>query len=632
MGRNLSRLFTAVLVLAYLAASAVAVLFLNSDLRRQALRHSEEKAQLLLDRNLATHTYFSHTLKPKVFQLLEKAQEDRAYFEPAWMSSTFAVRHIEGHFRQLSGLGYIYKECASNARSPENEADDYERSFIEALNLDPALQRKTSIRVIDGAPYLTVLRRGETLEETCLRCHSTPDAAPGGLVEAYGDARSFGRHTGEVISAISIRIPLAEAYRAANATSLRLSAALLAILGALLVVHSLLNRKLVFSPLARLREQARLIGSSPGRLGEQIPRPWGEELREVADALNAMSRSLGEHHSRLEETVAHRTAELNRAVEALEEDIAKRRAAETTLEKVRHQTKQILDTAADGIFGLDRQGDTIFVNPAAERLLGWRAEELEGASHHDRIHHTRPDGTPYPWQECPIRQAMDQGEVRHVSGEYFWGRDGKAIPVEYLCSPIREGEIVTGAVVTFRDITERRRTEERIRHLAFFDQLTGLPNRQLFQDRLSQALAKAQRSGEQLAVLFLDLDGFKRVNDRFGHAGGDQYLQLTAGRLLDSCRQSDSLARFAGDEFVFFGTVKGKEDSSRIARKMLSTLAEPVMLEAGEASCGGSIGIATYPRDGAEIETLLTAADQAMYRAKAAGKNTFRFASEGNDE
>ena len=175
--------------------SCAAIYLINGikrQARDQALLEAENKAQLILDRNLAIHTYFSNTLKPQVFKLSDPIRP-KEYFEPSWMSSTYAVREIDKNFKSLNSEHYYYKECAINARTPENEADEFEKAFIEELNSNPKLEYRSLIRNFDDDFYYVTLRRGEVLEQACLRCHSTPENAPQGLVNIYGPERSFNR-------------------------------------------------------------------------------------------------------------------------------------------------------------------------------------------------------------------------------------------------------------------------------------------------------------------------------------------------------------------------------------------------------------------------------------------------------
>ena len=200
---RLSRFFYLLLILLYLAGSVSLVLLVRANLRQQMLHNSEMLAEVILEKNMVVHTYFAHTLKPQLFELT-----DPSYFEPGWMSSTYAIRKMNEIFQEQVGENYYYKECAINARSPENEADGLERAFIEELNADPKLKSRSIIRALEDEPYFVVMRRGEVLSESCLRCHSTPENAPGGMLALYGSDRSFNRKAGEVISAVSIRIPL----------------------------------------------------------------------------------------------------------------------------------------------------------------------------------------------------------------------------------------------------------------------------------------------------------------------------------------------------------------------------------------------------------------------------------------
>lgn len=300
----------------FIVAAASSVALVRNSLRREALREAAEKAEIILDRNLATHHYFSHQLKPSVFTLSDNLRPP-GYFEPRWMSSTYAIREIDREFRRLTTGGYYYKECAVDARSPENEADAFEREFIERLNRDPTLERQSAHRVIDGAPFLAVLRRGELMERDCLRCHSDVRSAPAGLLDRYGTERSFNRSVGEVVSAISIRIPLSEAYAQSNRAVLRLSAVLLAMLGGLLAAQVLLGRRLVFGPLERLQRKIAEVASDDARLGDQVDPPAGRELAALARTFNSMSAALRRERDGLEETIRARTEVLSRTNEDL---------------------------------------------------------------------------------------------------------------------------------------------------------------------------------------------------------------------------------------------------------------------------------------------------------------------------
>ena len=331
--RNSTSLYTLLTLsvgLAFVTVGVIAVLLVNRSMRQQALTEAEEKARLILDRNLAIHTYYSHELKPGLFELTDPiVPED--YFDPTWMSSTYAVREIDRHFLELSPADYYYKEAAIDARTPANEADAHERAFIRELNENPDLDLRSEVRVLDGETYFVTLRRGEVLEEACLRCHDTPGDAPGGLVDQYGSERSFGRAVGDVVSAISIRVPISAAYAEADRISWQLSIVLVLLLGCLFGAQSLLYRNLLTAPLDAIREKASQIASQDAHLGEAIPMPPGRELRQLIDAFNLMSVNLRLNRDQLESRVEARTADMQRANELLKQEIAEREQVESHL-------------------------------------------------------------------------------------------------------------------------------------------------------------------------------------------------------------------------------------------------------------------------------------------------------------
>ncbi len=420
------------------------------------------------------------------------------------------------------------------------------------------------------------------------------------------------------------------------------------------------------------------------------------------------------------------------------------------LARLQLTTHSILESSSQGIFGLDPHGVVTFLNPAMCDMLGYREEELVGQSHHELVHHHRQDGSPYPREECPIYQSLETGESARGE-EFYIRRDGSSLPVEFVCSPMRENGAWIGAVVFFLDIRDRLETETRLRlasrafenilegvivsdadnkiisvnpaftritgytaeevkgrnprflqsgrqteefyqamwsdleqqgrwggeimnlnkrgevypqwlnisrvddaegkvthyiatftdmsalkasqeqllYLAYHDALTNLPNRLLFNDRLRQAIKRANRENCQVAILFLDLDHFKHINDTLGHSMGDEVLRQVAARLKDSLREGDTVARLGGDEFiVLLDRLNTADDAALVARKIKSVFAAPFRLEGREFYAGASIGISLYPEDGEDADTLLKNADASMYQAKEMGRNNFQFYTE----
>ncbi|WP_449246057.1 c-type heme family protein [Desulfarculus baarsii] len=335
-----SALLTAFAVL-FISVAAAFVWLVYDQSQETALREAEEKARIILERNLAIHSYFAHQLKPKIFSITDKHLPS-SYFEPTWMSSTFAVRRIDEHYQGLAKDEYYYKECAINARSPKNEADDYEREFINELNKNPKLTTRTAIRIIDDKPFFVYLRRGESMEKSCLRCHSQPEYAPPEMVRIYGAERSFNRHDGELVSAISIRVPLSEILSRGAEFAGRLSVLTLGILGLMVAVVLFVTRQIFLRPLGRIREHTAFIGKTPQNLGDQIPPMPFAEWNDLAQDFNQMSLSLKESHAKLEERVRQRTAELERSNQQLVAEMTERERAEAQREELIAELRQAL--------------------------------------------------------------------------------------------------------------------------------------------------------------------------------------------------------------------------------------------------------------------------------------------------
>ena len=285
----------------------------------------------------------------------------------------------------------------------------------------------------------------------------------------------------------------------------------------------------------------------------------------------------------------------------------------------------LLHAAGEGIFGVDATGQLTFINPAALRALGFSEEEMLGQGVHGLIHHSYADGSIYPLEDCPIYASYTKATDSHVTDEVLWRKDGSSFPVEYSSTPITKDGKVMGAVITFQDITERKQSEEKIRQMVYHDSLTGLPNRKLFSDRLGIALAQAQRNQKDVGIAMLDLDHFKGVNDTLGHDVGDLLLKAAAERLSASLRKGDTVARFAGDEFLLIlPDLQVIEDAIQVAQKIADSFRKPFLIDTHQIVVTTSIGIAVYPNDGTDEGILLKNADIAMYKAKQAGGGRYQ--------
>jgi diguanylate cyclase (GGDEF)-like protein/PAS domain S-box-containing protein len=432
-------------------------------------------------------------------------------------------------------------------------------------------------------------------------------------------------------------------------------------------------------------------------------------------------------------------------------DITDHQQAIDDLKHSEEQKHLLLNSTAEAIYGVSVDGVCEFVNDACLKMLGYeKPADLVGKNMHALIHHTYPDGRPYPKESCHVRLSTLKGEMTHIEDEVHWRSDGTSFPVEYWSRPIFKNNNLVGAVVTFIDISERKKveeqllklssaieqtadaisitdargvieyvnpafenitgyssgqiigkkpdilksgehgdefyrrvwkeltagrvfndvfvnkrndgsmyyeektitpilnseneithfistsrditgrveTEKQLHHIAHHDVLTDLPNRVLFLDRLKQALARARWHGRTVAVLFLDVDRFKNINDTLGHESGDMLLRQFSRRLTSCLRERDTIARFGGDEFVILlDDIARMSDVEVLAQKILDKLVSPIVVNDNKLHVTASIGISLFPEDGEDSSTLLRHADLAMYRAKDDGRNSYEFYS-----
>ena len=285
---------------------------------------------------------------------------------------------------------------------------------------------------------------------------------------------------------------------------------------------------------------------------------------------------------------------------------------------------KVFESSGEAIMITDAGGRIISVNQAFSRVTGHAARDVVGRNANllSSGRHSRE------FFDQMWRSVLDNG---YWQGE-IWNRrhNGEVFPEWLGISSVRDADgKITHFVGIFSDISERKAAEAKIAFLAHHDPLTGLPNRLLLKDRMQQGMAHAERAGRKVALLFVDLDRFKAVNDSFGHPAGDVLLRDAAQRLRACVRDSDTISRHGGDEFLVVLTdLQSSEVPAQIAHKIMATLSQPFHIEAHEATISASVGIAVYPEDGADFDELLKKADTAMYHAKEAGRNACRFYTE----
>lgn len=309
-------------------------------------------------------------------------------------------------------------------------------------------------------------------------------------------------------------------------------------------------------------------------------------------------------------------------------DISDRKKAEEALRTSHEFSATVLNSMNDAVCIVDVKDLRLqSVNSVFLQEFGLREEETVGKTCFETIHR-RISPCSGDDHFCPLQQTIATGAFAQGCHEHV-NQKGETIYVEISASPVmdRDGK-VSKVVLVSRNVTERRRAEQEIEQLAYYDTLTRLPNRLLFRERLNSALMAAQREHSLVGVFFLDLDRFKAVNDTLGHSIGDELLKVTSERLQSCVRRSDTVARLGGDEFVIMQpSVRSEDEITMMAQRILSVLAVKVHLGPQEIYSTGSIGIAVFPTDGRDVDTLLKNADLAMYQAKEQGRNTYEYFS-----
>lgn len=311
------------------------------------------------------------------------------------------------------------------------------------------------------------------------------------------------------------------------------------------------------------------------------------------------------------------------------QDISELKRAEQMIRESEERYRFLTDHTADHIWTMDMSMRFTYSSPAVTKILGYTIQELM-AKPFDQFY--TPESLLTAQKalmeelETDTNPNADPNRIRTLQTEHYH-KNGNLVWLESSLTFIRDAEMKpVGILGVSRDITERKKSEEQIQHLATHDLLTDLPGLRLARDRMSSAINMARRYKKAVALMFVDLDGFKAVNDTLGHDAGDYVLRQVALRLLSCVRDTDTVARLGGDEFLIIATeINAPENAEQIARKVIKLVSQPVIFKEQQAVVGTSIGIALFPDDGSDMDQLLKLADEAMYQVKNAGKNGFRF-------
>jgi diguanylate cyclase (GGDEF)-like protein/PAS domain S-box-containing protein len=298
-------------------------------------------------------------------------------------------------------------------------------------------------------------------------------------------------------------------------------------------------------------------------------------------------------------------------------DISERKQSQHELEQRERRFRTIFEKSWSGVALLEADLRFSFAASSTANILGYNETDLIGAAMLDYVHPRERNAAQRLFESLavtPTKEAHGELRFRHKNGSWVW--------LEGFAQNLLHEPSVNAIVLNYRDVTQRRMTEKQLEYRAHYDALTGLPNRVLFRDRVVNGLAQAHRNRRSLAMMYLDLDHFKLVNDGLGHSFGDALLAAVASRLQRSLRASDTISRIGGDEFAILINDAGDSNAiASIARKLLDSLAESFRVDDHDLYVTASVGISLYPSDGADVETLVKCADAAMYRAKELGRN-----------
>lgn len=302
-------------------------------------------------------------------------------------------------------------------------------------------------------------------------------------------------------------------------------------------------------------------------------------------------------------------------------DIDPIKRAQLTIARLSARYQQLFASANEGIYVVNTQGEIEMMNRAAQRLTGWREEEVLGKQAHALFHEALAGHPDHSWPTCPLNMAMKTGELRSGERMLYWRQDGSAMPVELSIGPLREGGESDGAIVIFSDITERLATERQLELLATTDELTGLANRRRFVEIAERDLRRAARESTPATLIMMDLDHFKSVNDRFGHAMGDRVLKAVTEACRAQLRTVDIFGRLGGEEFAVLLANIEPDRALEVAERMRVAAAQRELHD-GECSVAVTVSLGlAHAAPGETLDSLLARADAALYAAKESGRD-----------
>ncbi|MDW7656323.1 MAG: diguanylate cyclase [Bacillota bacterium] len=368
----------------------------------------------------------------------------------------------------------------------------------------------------------------------------------------------------------------------------------------LIFTYDGVTRKL-FKPIDDLLQVSESLAA--GDLATRVAIIRNDEIGIISQGVNKVADKMQYLINNLEESVKDRTDELFQTNMALAES--------------KDQLQLILDSTAEAIYGIDLNGNCTFCNSSCIKLLGYDDQTaLLGNNMHEQLHHSHRDGSLFPTSECKIIQSIRSGKGFTTDDEVFWKSDGSSFDVTYQAYPQVKSGVVIGGVITFSDITDRKKKEEEIRYLSCHDILTGLHNRRCFEENLPQIDTPDHLP---LSVIFADINGLKMTNDIFGHAAGDALIRKSSEILKQSCRENDAIARVGGDEFIIVLPNTSREHAQEIQSRIRSGFADA---RVAAIKCSIALGADTKTSAEQSLEEVMANAENAMYKDKTINRKT----------
>ncbi|MBE0599614.1 MAG: EAL domain-containing protein [Desulfuromonadales bacterium] len=581
---------------------SISLLFLLCFLLLEFFEHRMLKKSL--DENVLGNLRHTAALLMTTRSVLQErivASTDRQTFDPADFLPASIFTEVSRKLGVGEGDGLIFRRVSDFPHHAGNQADLAELEAIAHFRQFPeARDRLTLLRGANGGDYFfySVSLR---FDSYCRNCHVP--APEHRLATESAAAAADPWQVGRIAGILSLKLPAEPAMeRAAAAHGNTMVVHLVGFVLTFLLVHWLVQGA-VIGKLTSLRHSAEAIAA--GNYQARCAVQGRDELGELALTFNAMAVAVDERQQQLQRS-------------------------ELALDEQRNFLQMVIDGVADPILVIGRDYRVLLMNRAAEALR--RPGTPAVLLCHELSHQADAPcgGTDHP---CPLEEVCRTGQAVTVVHQHF-DRQGAPRVMELRASPFtgEQGQVL-GIIESSHDITERLRAEDRLREneknlkfLAYHDPLTTLANRLLFHEQLQKSLARARRGGKSLAVLLLDLDRFKNINDSLGHQAGDRILQEIGARFRYWMRESDVVARLGGDEFaILLAPVQDYNHVAVFAQKLLSILSQPIPLENHEFTVTGSVGVSIFPTDAEDVESLMRFADAAMYRAKEHGRNNFQF-------